>query len=146
MSNVRPHSYFADCPRQPQTIGVAFNDSPIGILMWIGEKYNEECDPDLQGNPEHLDAILTTCSLYFLTACTMTSMLCHYNNVRPEDWATFNLQGEKFLECPFGYSSFKFDDEPTSGRAGARPGNLKFNKGTSSWLTMRNKFVERASD
>jgi hypothetical protein len=48
MSNVRAHSYFADCPRQPQTIGLAFNDSPIGILMWIGEKYNEECDPDLK--------------------------------------------------------------------------------------------------
>ncbi len=100
--------------------------------MWIGEKYNEECDPSLQGTPEHIDAILTTCSLYFFTGCTMTSMLCYYNNVRQEDWAAFNLQGENFIECPFGYSSFPFDDEPTSARAAARTGNLRFYRGMSA--------------
>jgi hypothetical protein len=64
--------------------------------MWIGEIYNQ-CDPDLQGTPEHLDAILSTCSLYFFTVCTMTFMFCYYDNVRHKDWATFNLQGENFL-------------------------------------------------
>jgi hypothetical protein len=97
--------------------------------MWVGEKFNEECDPSLQGTAEHKNIILTICSLFFFTQSAMTSMLCYYNDVPAEDWRAFNLRGENFIPCPFGYSSFKYDDEPQSERAAARTGNLVFYKG-----------------
>jgi hypothetical protein len=95
----------------PQTIGVAINDKPIGLLMWIGEKFNEECNPNLQGTLEHINAILVICSLFF-TQSAMKSMLCYYNDVPAEDWRAYNLRGENFIACLFAYSSFKYDDEP----------------------------------
>ena len=28
---------------RPHTIGFGFNDNPVAIMMWVGEKYNEVC-------------------------------------------------------------------------------------------------------
>lgn len=33
---------------RPHTIGFGFNDNPMGILMWVGEKYNEAAGPENQ--------------------------------------------------------------------------------------------------
>lgn len=124
--------YAIEMRTRPQTIGVALNDNPIGIMMWVGEKYNEIADPSLKDlqNEGYTNDILTTVCLYFFTPpSVMTSMLCYYNNVRHEDYVDFNTKEENWIRCPFGFSSYRWDIGPTSERAVGRTGNLKWYKG-----------------
>jgi hypothetical protein len=70
-------SYAISMRTRPQTIGTAFYDNPVGILMFVGEKYNELADPNLGTatleNEQFNHDICTTLSLYFFTGCIMTS-------------------------------------------------------------------------
>ena len=53
---------------KPQTVGVALNDSPAGLLAWIVEKFRAWSDCD--GHPENCfsrDALLTNVMLYWVT-------------------------------------------------------------------------------
>jgi epoxide hydrolase len=53
---------------KPQTIGVALNDSPAGLLAWIVEKFRAWSDCD--GHPEHCftrDQLITNVMLYWVT-------------------------------------------------------------------------------
>ncbi|KAJ5395136.1 alpha/beta-hydrolase [Penicillium crustosum] len=121
------HLGYAICMRtRPHTIGIALNDNPVGILMWVGEKYIEAADPQKQKCPSWTQAILTTASLYYFTDCIMPSMLCYYENERHENFAQYSLRPENQVKVPFGYSSFFWDTEPSSKRAVERTGNLVF--------------------
>jgi epoxide hydrolase len=58
---------------KPQTLGVALNDSPAGLLAWIVEKFRTWSDCD--GHPEHRftrDQLITNVMLYWVTQ-TITS-------------------------------------------------------------------------
>lgn len=58
---------------KPQTLGVALNDSPAGLLAWIVEKFRAWSDCD--GDPENIytrDQLLTNVMLYWVTR-TITS-------------------------------------------------------------------------
>jgi pimeloyl-ACP methyl ester carboxylesterase len=58
---------------KPQTLGAALNDSPVGLLAWIVEKFRTWSDCD--GHPENVftrDQLLTNVTLYWLTQ-TITS-------------------------------------------------------------------------
>ena len=58
---------------KPQTLGVALNDSPAGLLAWIVEKFRTWSDCD--GDPENVftrDQLLTNVMLYWVTQ-TITS-------------------------------------------------------------------------
>jgi len=58
---------------KPQTLGVALNDSPAGLLAWIVEKFRTWSDCD--GHPENVftrDQMLTNVMLYWVTQ-TITS-------------------------------------------------------------------------
>jgi hypothetical protein len=63
--------YAIEMRTRPHTIGVAFNDNPVGIMMFIGEKYNELADPNLGtatlDNEGFNHDVCTTLSLYFFT-------------------------------------------------------------------------------
>ncbi|KAL3472073.1 Alpha/Beta hydrolase protein [Aspergillus californicus] len=121
------HLGYAICMRtRPHTIGIDLNDNPVGILMWVGEKYNEAADPQKQKLPSWSEAILTTASLYFFSDCTMPSMLCYYENVRHENFAMFTFDPSNQVQVPFSYSSFFWDTEPSSKRAVERTGNLVY--------------------
>lgn len=124
--------YAIEMRTRPQTVGVAFSDNPVGIMMFVGEKYNELTDPSLAGlqNTRFNNDICTTLSLYYFTSpSVMTSMLCYYDNVRHEDYVEFNVREENYIKCPFGCSSQRYDAFLTSERAAARTGNLKWYKG-----------------
>ncbi|KAK0921942.1 hypothetical protein LTR57_008306 [Friedmanniomyces endolithicus] len=114
--------------KEPHTIGFGFNDNPMGILTWVGEKYNEAADPEKQKRPYWTDCILTTASLYYFTDCIMPSMLCYYENVRHENFASFAMEEHNRVSVPFGYTSFYWDTEPSSKRAVERTGNLVYYK------------------
>ncbi|KAK4894832.1 hypothetical protein LTR27_006954 [Elasticomyces elasticus] len=100
----------------------------MGILTWVGEKYNEAADPEKQKRPHWTDCILTTASLYYFTDCIMPSMLCYYENVRHENFASFAMEEHNRITVPFGYTSFYWDTEPSSKRAVERTGNLVYYK------------------
>jgi pimeloyl-ACP methyl ester carboxylesterase len=58
---------------KPQTLGVALNDSPAGLLAWIVEKF--QTWSDCGGNPENIysrDQLITNVMLYWVTQ-TITS-------------------------------------------------------------------------
>ncbi len=58
---------------KPQTLGVALNDSPAGLLSWIVEKFRTWSDCD--GHPETVftrDQLITNVMLYWVTQ-TITS-------------------------------------------------------------------------
>ena len=104
-------------------------DNPVGIMMWVGEKYNEAASPLSQKEASWNTAILTTVSLYYFTDCIMTSMLCYYENVRHHNFATYALIPEHRVTVPMAYTSFFWDTEPSSKRAVERTGNLVYYKG-----------------
>jgi hypothetical protein len=120
---------------RPQTIGVAFNDNPVGIMMFVGEKYAELADPHFGTatleKKAFLDDVCTTLSLYFFTSPSiMTSMLCYYENVRHEVYTEFNAREENLIRVPLGVSTFPWDAFPVP-RKGAESTttNLSFFRG-----------------
>ena len=70
---------------KPQTLGVALNDSPAGLLAWIVEKFRAWSDCD--GDPENAftrDQLLTNVMLYWVTR-TITSSARLYREARLAD-------------------------------------------------------------
>ncbi|KAK9770087.1 putative Alpha/Beta hydrolase protein [Seiridium cardinale] len=121
--------YAIEMRTRPQTIGIALSDNPVGIMMWVGEKYYELVDPkyrDLE-DKDFVDDVLTTLCLYFFTSPSiMTSCLCYTNNVRHEDYVDFNTKPENLIKAPFGFSSFRYDISPVTQRTAATTGNCKW--------------------
>lgn len=70
---------------RPQTLGYALQDSPVGQLAWIVEKFQAWTDP-AHVLPEHavdLDQLLTNVTLYWLTGTGASSAHLYYE-VRAE--------------------------------------------------------------
>jgi epoxide hydrolase len=65
--------YAAEQGTKPQTLGVALNDSPAGLLAWIVEKFRTWSD--CEGDPENIftrDQLITNVMMYWVTQ-TITS-------------------------------------------------------------------------
>jgi len=124
--------YAIEMRTRPHTIGFGFNDNPMGILMWVGEKYNEAAGPESQKKRYWTQHILATASIYYFTDTIMPSMLCYYENVRHEHFAEFAEDPRNRITVPFGFTSFWWDTEPASKRAVEKTGNLVFYKGKRS--------------
>jgi pimeloyl-ACP methyl ester carboxylesterase len=56
---------------RPQTLGLAFDDSPLGLLAWIADKWLSWSDP---ASPPDDDLILTTATIFWVTRTMATSM------------------------------------------------------------------------
>lgn len=66
---------------KPQTIGVALNDSPAGLLAWIVEKFHAWSDCD--GHPEHVftrDQLLTNVTVYWVTATAASAARLYWEH------------------------------------------------------------------
>ncbi|HEX6234440.1 MAG TPA: epoxide hydrolase [Jiangellaceae bacterium] len=65
---------------RPQTIGYALNDSPIGQLAWIVEKFWEWTDPahELPDDAVDRDHLLTDVTLYWLAGTGASSAHLYY--------------------------------------------------------------------
>ena len=55
---------------KPQSLAVGLNDSPAGLLAWMGEKILSWCDPSA---PIDREWLLTNVTLYWLTNCIGSS-------------------------------------------------------------------------
>ena len=66
---------------RPQTLAYALTDSPAGQLAWITEKYREWTDSaKVPEDAVDRDQMLTTISLYWLTATAGTSAALYYED------------------------------------------------------------------
>ena len=84
-SGARKSGYALEQGTKPQTLGVALNDSPAGLLAWIVEKFRAWSDCD--GDPENAftrDQLLTNVMLYWVTR-TITSSARLYRESRMAD-------------------------------------------------------------
>jgi epoxide hydrolase len=57
--------------QQPQTIGYALDDSPVGLLAWLAQLLGEELDPDF---------VLTNVMTYWLTRTGSSAARLYYEN------------------------------------------------------------------
>ena len=57
--------------QQPQTLGYAIDDSPVGLLAWLAQLMGEELDPDF---------VLTNVMMYWLTRTGSSSARLYYEN------------------------------------------------------------------
>lgn len=125
----RHMGYAVEMRTRPQTLGIALNDNPVGIMMWVGEKYNELVDPRYAGLDDEAfgERIATTLCLYYFTSPSiMTSMLCYYENVRHKDYVDFNSKEENRIKVPMGFTSYRWDISPTSERAVKTTGDCRW--------------------
>jgi pimeloyl-ACP methyl ester carboxylesterase len=74
--------YLAIQQTRPQTLGYALNDSPVGQLAWIAEKFHE-----WTGEEVDRDQLLTTVSLYWFTGSGASTAHSIYDGMRA--WKAF---------------------------------------------------------
>ncbi|MET8139411.1 epoxide hydrolase family protein [Sphaerisporangium sp. NPDC005288] len=69
---------------RPQTLAYSLNDSPIGQLAWIAEKFKEWTDPaaELPEDAVDRDRLLTNVSLYWFTGSGASSADILYEGMR----------------------------------------------------------------
>jgi pimeloyl-ACP methyl ester carboxylesterase len=84
--------YIAIQGTRPQTLGFALNDSPVGLLAWIVEKWRawSDCGGDIESCFTK-DELLTNATIYWVTETIRSSMHYYYEHrlhppaaVRPE--------------------------------------------------------------
>lgn len=111
---------------RPHTVGWMLQDNPVGLLAFVGEKYDEISNPNnpLVASNKWKDHILTTVCLYYFTNCIMTSCLPYFENMYHENFPTEIVKPERRVRCPMGYTSFLFDSRPSSKDAVGKTGNL----------------------
>lgn len=95
--------YAAEQGTKPQTLGVALNDSPAGLLGWIVEKFRAWSDCD--GHPENCfsrDRLLTNVMVYWATETATSSARLYWESNR-----SGVLRGQlPFVEVPTGVARY----------------------------------------
>ncbi|MEU9255504.1 epoxide hydrolase family protein [Streptomyces sp. NPDC048270] len=66
---------------RPQTLAYGLNDSPVGLLAWIGEKFAEWSDPRC---PVDRDQMLTNVALYWLTGTAGSAARIYYERAHAD--------------------------------------------------------------
>lgn len=89
---------------KPQTLAVAFNDSPAGLAAWIVEKYQNwsDCDGDVESRFSK-DELLATVATFWLTGTIASSMRLYreYSSMKPR----YGFDGRR-VEVPTAYAEF----------------------------------------
>jgi pimeloyl-ACP methyl ester carboxylesterase len=73
--------YIAIQGTRPQTLGVALNDSPVGLLSWIVEKWRawSDCGGDVESCFTKAE-LLTNATIYWVTQTIRSSMHYYYEH------------------------------------------------------------------
>ena len=87
-------SFNALMSQQPQTLGYAVNDSPVGLLAWNAQLLGEDLDPDFA---------LTNVMTYWLTRTGTSAARLYYEN------AHANQQPKEPTKLPLGLAGFGGD-------------------------------------
>ncbi|CAD5232566.1 unnamed protein product [Bursaphelenchus xylophilus] len=108
--------YFHLQATTPDTIGIGLNDSPIGLLAWMLEKYITGTNTKFSKseNPEEIvkkiskEDLLTAVSLYWFNGNMLQSARFYKENMNSE---LMQLQ-RQFISVPTGYASLGNDAVP----------------------------------
>ncbi|KAK5070993.1 hypothetical protein LTS08_000645 [Lithohypha guttulata] len=113
---------------RPSSLGVMLTDNPTAILSFIGEKYDEVCNPHNPLTRSNLwrDHILTTVCLYYFSNCSNTASLVYFENIRHEKFPEEIVKKENRVTVPMGYTSFLYDTRPSVRWGVEQTGNLVF--------------------
>ncbi|XP_062981667.1 epoxide hydrolase 1 [Elgaria multicarinata webbii] len=111
---LRETAYFHIQATKPDTIGYAFNDSPVGLAAYILEKFCVGTDPNYcyleDGGLEKkftLDDLLTIVMIYWVSGCITTSMRFYKENARIGRGV--NKHEKVIVKVPTGVASFPND-------------------------------------
>jgi pimeloyl-ACP methyl ester carboxylesterase len=88
---------------RPQTLGVALNDSPAGLLAWIVEKFRAWSDCD--GHPENVfsrDQLITNVMLYWSTQTAASSARLYWESRHGGMWN----EKPEFVAVPTGIARY----------------------------------------
>jgi pimeloyl-ACP methyl ester carboxylesterase len=81
---VEEAGYAHEQATKPQTLGVALNDSPAGLLAWTLEKFRTWSDCD--GRPENVftrDQLLTNVMVYWVTGTSASAARLYWEHQHP---------------------------------------------------------------
>jgi hypothetical protein len=93
------NGYFQMQATRPQTIAYSLNDSPVGLLSWMVDKFHEWAQAPLSD-----DEVLTHVSLYWLTGTPGSAARMYYENMHtPANW------GRAPSRTPVGVAAFAED-------------------------------------
>ena len=95
--------YALEQATKPQTLGVALNDSPAGLLAWIVEKFRAWSDCD--GHPENAftrDQLITNVMLYWLTQTATSSARLYWESRNSGMWS----EKPEFVRVPTGVARY----------------------------------------
>ena len=73
-----PAGYYAIQSTKPQTLAYAMNDSPVGLLAWIVEKFYMSSDCGDLEKSFSKDELLTNVALYWFTQRAPSSFRIYY--------------------------------------------------------------------
>lgn len=95
--------YIAIQGTRPQTLGYGLNDSPVGMLAWIVEKWRawSDCGGDIETRFTR-DQILTNATVYWLTGTIRSSMHYYWAHRHNPPAAVRAVR----IDCPTGVASF----------------------------------------
>jgi len=88
---------------KPQTLGVALNDSPAGLLAWIVEKFRTWSD--CSGHPEKTyarDQLITNVMLYWVTQTITSSARLYWETKHGGSWE----EAPEFVGVPTGVARY----------------------------------------
>ncbi|MFC4146120.1 epoxide hydrolase family protein [Micromonospora mangrovi] len=88
---------------RPQTLGYALTDSPVGLLAWIAEKFDEWTDGEVDR-----DELLTIVSLYWLTGTATSSAQFYYEGAEAVRALASGMSGPP-VTVPVGVAVFPHD-------------------------------------
>ncbi|GAA5888876.1 hypothetical protein JCM6882_002887 [Rhodosporidiobolus microsporus] len=119
-------SYYMMQSLTPRTPAYGLNDSPVGLLAWIGEKMIPSIErASSQTKPTlNRDALFMTLSLYWYTGSIGSSFLPYALNPHLSHF----LSDPKYHLPNFALSSFPDEIFTPPARDAARTGNLKWTK------------------
>jgi pimeloyl-ACP methyl ester carboxylesterase len=80
--------YFQIQATRPQTVAYALNDSPVGQLAWIVDKFKEWTfpPPELPEQAIDRDRMLTNVTIYWLTGTGASSAQIYYESMHTNAW------------------------------------------------------------
>ncbi len=94
--------YAAEQATKPQTLGVALNDSPAGLLAWIVEKFHawSDCDGDAE-NIFTRDQLITNVMMYWVTQTITSSARLYWEHQHADSEAAM-----EYVAIPTGVTRY----------------------------------------
>ncbi|KAK5715798.1 hypothetical protein LTR17_016629 [Elasticomyces elasticus] len=117
--------YFGEQTTDPNTLGLALYDNPVGQLAWIGDKYINYSDPRAGTGVSLVthNEILREVSLYYLTRSFLSSVFIYSQN-KADGFKQNYVKAN--TDAPMLFSAFKYNIAFWPPQLVSKVGNLVF--------------------